>query len=199
MFLALKYGEKRQKITILDIEDSRTQYCSILWKGLRSRLSMDTQYDILRAAHLYIAKQKQSFVARASITLFTFEKFLKHLGTHHHYPRNHHHLDHHHHHHLHKHDDNLNLHHHHHHQPHHHHLHAQAHPASKHHGKSHILCCRKQSLAKNFAKSQMFRKQNLNKKQIFCDNILIFSTLGKCFYAGVCTWSGEIERLRWSL
>ena len=89
-------------------------------------------------------------------------------------------LDHHHHHHPHKHDDHHNLQHHHHphhhHQPHHLHLHAQAHPASKHRGKSHILCCRKQSLAKNFAKSQMFRKQNLNKKQIFCDNILIFST-----------------------
>ena len=66
-------------------------------------------------------------------------------------------------------------------QPHHHHLHAQAHPASKHRGMSHILCCRKQSLAKNFAKSKMFRKQNLNKKADILRQYSYLQYLGQMF------------------
>ena len=43
-----------QKITIFSIVDARywgldTRYFSILWKGSRSRVSIDTRYDILRA------------------------------------------------------------------------------------------------------------------------------------------------------
>ena len=57
VFLALKYdfsAKKTIKIQIFSIDDTRywgfdTPYFLILWEGLRSRLSMYTQYDILKA------------------------------------------------------------------------------------------------------------------------------------------------------